>query len=428
VVAENGDRSLHVVKTVSEKPLLSFGILKEDNDSLLKDAISIVDKDNRTVSLELPAGSDLGTYIPAFTLPEGMTLSIGGKVVESGVTPVDFTKTQTVTVSSGDDYPRQWEVSTIVHVIRSDCEMESFMFKAELSPSVFRDVTGDIDRERRIITIPSYWADLNVPLIPTFTSSEYSTVTVDGEVQTSEVSAKIFSSPVVYTVNAEDGVNSKEWMVRIVRPTKFRIPDRSFREYLASQNGGMFDGDSLIIAQALDWTPIDDIFGAKGFNRSNVGDFTGIEFFPKIEGAMFCDATARSLDLSKNNNVRLIVWWNSQYTELNLSNSLQGSIEINQTAGDNKIRRLIFRNSRSMLNMNSPQNQLAYVDMRGSTGYIINNFSFVDNASVLIDRTLWNSWDSSHVTRRGIMAAKNMTVYLYDSDGVTILDTQYFNR
>lgn len=79
-----------------EHELIEFGFLKANNPSLDKDYKSSFD--GQTINIEVPKGIDLKGLVPTFKVSEKATLVVGETTVESDKTPVDFSKSLSVTV------------------------------------------------------------------------------------------------------------------------------------------------------------------------------------------------------------------------------------------------------------------------------------------------------------------------------------------
>ena len=81
-------------------------------------------------------------------------------------------------------------------------EITAFSFTADSNTALTSDVTGTIDGTDISLTVP-YGTEVTA-LVASFTTTGQS-VSVDGTEQTSGTTANDFSSPVTYTVTAENG-------------------------------------------------------------------------------------------------------------------------------------------------------------------------------------------------------------------------------
>lgn len=95
-----------------EKELMQFGFLKVNNPSLDKDYFAIID--SQQVNIEIPKSTDLSKLIPTFKISDKATLSIGNKVIESGVTPINLSNSLTFTVTAQNKTVRKYFPSTLL--------------------------------------------------------------------------------------------------------------------------------------------------------------------------------------------------------------------------------------------------------------------------------------------------------------------------
>ena len=279
------------------------------------------------------------------------------------------------------------------------------------------------------MTMPSYWLE-RTSLIPEFVATDGAVVTVGDVVQESGVSVQDFTNPVEYQIETGTG-ETTIWTVTISQPTTFKIPDASFANYLKGLDASLFDENGLlIIANALA-SQIDKI------ELSNAADFSGIEFFPNVNTLQCPGYTSTSVDLSRNNKIKLVQYWNADLTEINISNAqgdvyggYDNTIMINCTAGT-KYKRIICQNIKS-IQLESSNNELEYIDMRGgdNSGVFVKpyNHMFVSGATVLMDKERWEYWETNATAAANcIKNAPNMTLELYSADG-ELVDTLHFNE
>ena len=102
------------------------------------------------------------------------------------------------------------KINGAVPVVSSDAEITAYTIP---------DQTGD-----SVISSDEHTIEVEVPedteltsLVATFTLSEGATASVAGEAQTSGETENDFSSPVVYTVTAEDKTTTQEWTVTVTK-------------------------------------------------------------------------------------------------------------------------------------------------------------------------------------------------------------------
>lgn len=163
-----------------------------------------INKMDYTVSLTVPYATDLSALVATFEISEGATAKIGDLVQESGVTANDFSTALTYTLVSADESETQdWVVAVSKEDAATGNDILSFRFES-LDPTV----NGMVSAADHTVSaeVPS-GTDVSA-LVPTITVSSLATISPESGV------AQDFSSPVSYTVTAEDGV-SQVWTVTV---------------------------------------------------------------------------------------------------------------------------------------------------------------------------------------------------------------------
>lgn len=153
---------------------------------------AVIDTVGHTVSFGVKAGTIVTALVPDITISDGATITPA-----SGST-VDFTNPVEFTVTAKDGSVQKWTVT---------CKILS-----GLNDITGLSVTGQVDSSTAIDTT-NHTVTFTMPvgtnassLIPTITISGNATITPDSGIATN------FSSPVVYTVTAEDGT-AQVWTV-----------------------------------------------------------------------------------------------------------------------------------------------------------------------------------------------------------------------
>ena len=108
-------------------------------------------------------------------------------------------------------------------------EITAFSFTEETGPATINSAAGTID-----IQVAGGTALDN--LVATFTLSDAASAAVGGVPQVSATTANDFSSDVTYTVTAEDGVTTKDWVVSVSVPST----DATITSTVYSVDGGTF--------------------------------------------------------------------------------------------------------------------------------------------------------------------------------------------
>jgi hypothetical protein len=168
---------------------------------------SDIDAVNHTIDVIVGNGTDLSELTANFTLSEGASAEISGVEQVSGVTENDFTSAVTYTVTAEDGVTTQaWVVTVTEAPINTDTDFLTYTFPEEATPAVIDLVNHTVDIEVHFL------ADLSA-LTAEFTMSYGAVATIDGTEQVSGVTENDFSSPVTYSITAEDGVTEQAWIV-----------------------------------------------------------------------------------------------------------------------------------------------------------------------------------------------------------------------
>ena len=207
-VADNIKFSLGVFATVcdlsSANNLLTFNIATPQG---------VVTTNGTNISVALPSGTNtsvLSSLIATFTSSPKSTVTVGSTAQVSGTTANNFTSPVTYTVTAEDGTTQTYTVTVTITPAKSSAkDITAYSFT---SPAVIGSISGT----NIALTVPS---GTNVTaLVATFTSSPKSTVTVGSTAQVSGTTANNFTSPVTYTVTAEDGT-TKTYTVTVTVST-----------------------------------------------------------------------------------------------------------------------------------------------------------------------------------------------------------------
>ena len=150
----------------------------------------VENKAGGTIKVNMPFGTDVTKLVVDFTTA-GETVWVGGVKQTPGVTANNFSKPVVFTVIAQDGSKREYTVSVVVSKA-TDKEIQTFSIA---------NAKGKISGLAISVTVP-YGSDLK-NLVASFTFIG-STVTVGDTLQSSGITQNDFSSPVSYTVTAED--------------------------------------------------------------------------------------------------------------------------------------------------------------------------------------------------------------------------------
>ncbi|MEP1791379.1 FG-GAP-like repeat-containing protein, partial [Reichenbachiella sp.] len=185
----------------TETDILSFSLSEQTGSST-------IDVVNHTIDIEIAFGTDLSSLIPTFTLSESAVARANGTIHVSGVTASNFTSpfTYHVTSSNGiyDDY---WNV-TVTTASSNMTDITAFSLSAQTEPAI-------IDNENHTIEIEAAYGSNVTSLTPAFSLSYGAMAKIASVNQVSGTTSNDFSSPVTYSIVAEDGSTIQDWVVSV---------------------------------------------------------------------------------------------------------------------------------------------------------------------------------------------------------------------
>ena len=169
---------------------------------------------NHTVNIELVNGSSLSNLIANFTLSEGAICAINSVEQASGIDANDFTNPVIYVVTAEDGITTaNWTVNVSVSTLLSnEANLLSFSFAEQTGLAI-------IDNGTQSVTVEVSNGTILSNLVASFTLSAGATATVNSVQQQSGITANDFSSPVTYTVLAQDLSTSKNWTVNVTVET-----------------------------------------------------------------------------------------------------------------------------------------------------------------------------------------------------------------
>ncbi len=227
------------------------------------EGMGVIDESAKTVSVTVPYGSDVTSLIAVFSAT-GVETTVNGVEQESGVTENDFSIPLAYTVTASDDSTAEYIVTVLVAA--SDAkDITSFTIAGQSSS----DISGTD------ITVVMPYGTAVSSLAPAIIHTGASINPASGDAQD-------FTSPVVYTVTAQDG-STKEYTVTV------SVPEETTMVF-----DFMTDGDALVRDAGSDWFFDGGYTGnyADGYYMSQTsiaapwlftGDFTvEFEFYLKV--------------------------------------------------------------------------------------------------------------------------------------------------
>ncbi len=186
----------------NEKDFLSFSLTEQTGDAT-------INADTHTIDIEVLYGTDLTALIANFTLSPYATVAIAGTEQESGVTGNNFSSPVIYTITAEDGTTQEWTVNVTAATTQSS--------ENEILTFVLDEQTGDatIDAVNHTVGIEINWIADITSLTPTITISNFASISPESGIE------QDFSSPLNYTVTAEDGTE-QVWTVTV---TQDAIPE-----------------------------------------------------------------------------------------------------------------------------------------------------------------------------------------------------------
>ncbi|MGM0624498.1 MAG: choice-of-anchor J domain-containing protein [Bacteroidota bacterium] len=171
---------------------------------------AVIDDVNHTIDVEVGNGTDLTALVADFTISTAATATVAGTTQESGVTANDFTSPVTYTVTAEDGTTQDWVVTVTEAPILSETDIIDYSFPEETGAATIDDVNHTVDIE------VAWNADIT-DLVAEYELSYGATAAVNDSTQESGVTSNDFTSPVTYTITAEDGTTTQDWVVTVTQ-------------------------------------------------------------------------------------------------------------------------------------------------------------------------------------------------------------------
>jgi photosystem II stability/assembly factor-like uncharacterized protein len=206
VTAENGTVQTYTVTvTIAPSP-------KSNENNILSfvfvSPVAYATINGTSITATLPYGSDLTKLLVNFQASANATVTVNGTTQVSGTTTNNFSTPVIYTVTAENGAVKTYTV-TVSLAKNSAKEITAFLFTNPVA-------TGTVNGNTISLQVP-YGTDVT-KLVANFTSSAGATVKVGNVTQTSGVNVNDFTSPVTYTVYAEDGTSSVYTVVVYVLP------------------------------------------------------------------------------------------------------------------------------------------------------------------------------------------------------------------
>lgn len=191
----------------SAKQLISFVFKALDNSNLEEDITATIDQNTKTITAQLPTGTDITALVPSVqTSPKASITPTGAR---------DFSNEVTYTVTAEDGSKATYSAQ-ILRNASSENQILSVVFLSETNSALTINVTAIVDEDTKTITA-TMPRDTDVKvLLPTLEVSTGASVSPEG--------ARNFTSGVNYTITAEDGsVATYELILDVLTDMKILI-------------------------------------------------------------------------------------------------------------------------------------------------------------------------------------------------------------
>ena len=223
VTAEDGTTTKNYTVTFSvtlndAKEIIYF-FFEEDEDPAFEDDIEgDVDPDLHTVSLVVPYETDVTDLIAYFELSDGASATVGVTPTTqvSGVTANDFTLPVIYTIIAENSSTQNWMVTVYIDPPKTTTDIEEYEFTEADNPALSYNIEGTINYISHTVSLTVPYGIKN-NLIAAFELAVGASATVGGTptTQVSGVTANDFTLPVTYTVTAQDGTTTQDWIVTV---------------------------------------------------------------------------------------------------------------------------------------------------------------------------------------------------------------------
>ncbi|WP_438422292.1 hypothetical protein [Aquimarina macrocephali] len=237
--------SVEIVKSNS-KQITNFKFLSANNTILSTDVTANIDTIAKTITATLPVDTPLTTLTP--------TIDVSAKASFNPTGEQDFTNPVTYTVSAEDGSTNSFEVTLVSN--SSAKQITSFVFLVA-DNTIVVDVTAIIDEENKTIKATVPMGTTVIDLSPTIEISDKATI--------NPIISQDFTTPVVYTVTAEDGSE-------VVYTVSVKVPSTqkdALQAILDDNPENTLDWDLAI-------TPDSDLGSLNGVDTDVNGNITGL--------------------------------------------------------------------------------------------------------------------------------------------------------
>ncbi len=205
VVAEDGSSRVYRV-TVNKAPASSLKQITAFRFSNINPEVTgTINEADHTIVATIPYASDITGLIATFTTSQFAQVTINSVLQVSGTTANNFTNPVIYTVTAQDGSTQNYTVTVTQQAASQENDFLSYKLEATRNSAISVDAVGTINTGNKTVVIQVPYGTNVTALIPTFTHSALSSVSINGVEQISGVTPVNFTSPASYTITAQDG-------------------------------------------------------------------------------------------------------------------------------------------------------------------------------------------------------------------------------
>jgi hypothetical protein len=221
----------------------------------LNNVVGTINQTNRTIAVTLPYGTSVTSLVAAFAAT-GVSVNVDSEVQVSGTTANDFTNPVVYTVAAADSSTQDYTVTVTVAQISSSKMFRSFSLNG---------IAGTISEAGKTIAVTMPYGTNVTALVATFTTTGVS-VKVGSTVQASGTTSNDYTSPVVYTVTAQDASTQDYTVTVTLAPPTYSIS--------GTVSGDIMSGVTIVLSGSGSSSITTDSNGNYNFSGLNNGNYT----------------------------------------------------------------------------------------------------------------------------------------------------------
>lgn len=215
MLSNTGCEDDNKVEISSEKKLLSFSFLKAKNSVLVADVNGVIDEATHTVTLSIPqVGADVSQLVATFETTDYTSIAIGYTPQESGQTFNDFNDPVEYEITALDGSKQIYTVN-VSTLPNDEAQIKTLILKKEFNSDIENDYTGVINETAGTIDFILPDGSQKAALKMSFTLSSKAKLYIGDKQQENNLTINDFTDPITYTVKAEDGIHTKDYMVTV---------------------------------------------------------------------------------------------------------------------------------------------------------------------------------------------------------------------